>query len=400
MNYGRYQLIKEIGKGSMGMVYQAHDPNLDIQVALKVLRHDRVVSEAFVKRFLSEAKALGRLDHPNIVRVYNVDEDEGTVYIAMEFIEGESLNEILQKKRFSPGEIIELGITVAEALDYAHQKGIVHRDVKPGNILVRSDGRLIITDFGIARIEDPTGHQQTQAGEILGTPAYMSPEQIESRPVDGRSDLFSLGIILYELSTGTRPFKGENLASVFNSVIKESPSQITEIAPSIPGELSAIIMKCLEKSPDERFKTGKELAAVLKNCIKKKEPVEAVIPTTDRKVKNIFLIFLIVITFGLLGGISYYFKFKRGGSLPIEKKVISAFLKTESMPAGANVFINGMFKGKTPVRVELSLDGKYEVRLTLPDHYDWEAQVQLGEEGETPLFVQLIPIENGQSSKK
>src|SRR4030067_1768243 len=283
MNYGRYQIIKEIGKGSMGMVFQSHDPNRDIQVALKVLRQDRVVSEAFVTRFLSEAKALGRLDHPNIVRGYNVDKTEGTVYIAMEFIEGESLNEVMLKKRFSPEEIIEFGITTAEALDYSHQKGIVHRDVKPSNILVRPDGRLKITDFGIARIEDPEGHQQTQAGEILGTPAYMSPEQVESKPVDGRSDLFSLGIILYELSTGKRPFKGESLASVFNSIIKERPSQIREIAPSIPDKLSEIIMKCLEKSPDARFKTGRELAEALRDCIKEGEPAEASIPGFERE---------------------------------------------------------------------------------------------------------------------
>lgn len=394
MNYGRYEIIKELGKGSMGMVFQAHDPNLDIQVALKVLRQDRVVSEAFVKRFLSEAKALGRLDHPNIVRVYNVDEDAGTVYIAMEFIEGEPLNEVMQKKKFSPGEIIEFGITVAEALDYAHQKGIVHRDVKPSNILVRPEGRLKITDFGIARIEDPEGHQQTQAGEILGTPAYMSPEQVESKPVDGRSDLFSLGIILYELSTGTRPFKGENLASVFNAIIKGSPSQIREAAPAIPEELSKIIMKCLEKSPDERFKTGRELAEALKDSTKKEKLVEVVIPATDRKVKINLPLFLIVIALVVLGGGIYYLKFRYAASAHIEKKVIPAFLKTESMPPGANVFIDGMFKGKTPLMLELSLEGKYEVRLTLPDYNDWEAQVQLKNKGETPLFVQLIPVEH------
>lgn len=394
MNYGRYQIIKEIGKGSMGVVFQSHDPNLDIQVALKVLRHDRVVSEAFVKRFLSEAKVLGRLDHPNIVRVYNVDEAEGTVYIAMEFIEGEPLNEVMLKKRFSPEEIIEFGITVAEALDYANQKGIVHRDVKPSNILVRPDGRLKITDFGIARIEDPEGHQQTQAGEILGTPAYMSPEQVESKPVDGRSDLFSLGIILYELSTGKRPFKGENLASVFNSIIKESPAQIREMAPSIPEELSGIIMKCLEKSPDARFKTGNELAEALKDCIKKEGPATAAIPGIERKEKNKFPVLLIVIAFVILGGISSYLIFGKTGPTPIEKKIVPAFLQTESSPPGANVFINGMFKGKTPVRLELSLEGKYEVRLTLPDYHDWEAQVQLKDKGETPLFVELIPVEH------
>lgn len=398
MNYGRYQIIKELGKGSMGVVYQAHDPNLDIQVALKVLRPDRVVSEAFVKRFLAEAKALGRLDHPNIVRVYNVDEAEGTVYIAMEFIEGESLTDVMQGKRFSPEEIAEIGATVAETLDYAHQKGIVHRDVKPSNILIRPDGRLKITDFGIARIEDPTGHQQTQAGEILGTPAYMSPEQVESHPVDGRSDLFSLGIILYELSAGARPFKGESLAGIFNSIIKETPRQIQELTPSIPRELSQVIMKCLQKSPAERFATGRALAAALKDCVVKKEAVTAATPAAESRTKTTVIAAVIMITLVIVGGVFYSLKSKNAEAPPVEKKVVLASLKVDSSPGGANVFINNALKGKTPMEIDLPAGEKYEVRLTLPDYNDWEAQVQLKDAAETPLFVQLMPVDGAQSN--
>ncbi|NMC74873.1 MAG: serine/threonine protein kinase [Geobacteraceae bacterium] len=223
MNIGRYRVVKEIGRGSMGVVYQAEDPNLDLLVALKVLRQDRLANEAFVRRFLSEAKALGRLDHPNIVRVFNVDRDGDTVYIAMEFIEGESLASRMKRQAFSPEALAEFGATVAEALDSAHRSGIVHRDVKPSNILVKSDGRFKITDFGIAHIDDPCAPEQTQAGEILGTPAYMSPEQVLGRPVDGRSDLFSLGIILYELATGTRPFGGEGIHAIFTAIAQETP---------------------------------------------------------------------------------------------------------------------------------------------------------------------------------
>ena len=197
MNYGRHRIVKELGKGAMGVVYQAHDPQIDRLVALKVLRPDRVTTEAFLQRFMKEAKAIGRLSHPNMVIVYDVGEDHGTVYIAMEFLEGKPLNEIIQMDVFQPEEIIDLGVQVAEALDYAHRKGIIHRDIKPSNIIVQPDGQIKITDFGIAHIEDPEATQQTQAGEILGTPAYMSPEQVLSQPVDGRSDLFSLGVILY-----------------------------------------------------------------------------------------------------------------------------------------------------------------------------------------------------------
>jgi serine/threonine-protein kinase len=196
MNFGRYRIEKEIGRGGMGVVYLAQDPNLDLLVALKVLRQDRLGNEDLVRRFLAEAKALGRLDHPNIVRVFNVDRDGDNVYIAMEFIEGESLAALMKVESFKADYIAEFGARIAEALDSAHRNGIVHRDVKPSNILLKADGRFKITDFGIAHIEDPSAPDQTQAGEILGTPSYMSPEQILGRPVDGRSDIFSLGIIL------------------------------------------------------------------------------------------------------------------------------------------------------------------------------------------------------------
>lgn len=393
MNYGRYQIIKELGKGSMGVVYQAHDPNLDVLVALKVLRQDRVVSEAFVRRFLSEGKALGRLDCANIVRVYNVDEASGTVYIVMEFIEGESLNEVMKKKRLSPEEIINIGVTVAETLAYAHQKGIVHRDIKPSNILIRSDGWLKITDFGIAHIEDAYASEQTQAGEILGTPAYMSPEQVMSRPVDGRSDLFSLGIILYELCTGIRPFGGENLAAIFKAITQDEPARITSINPSIPQDLARVIMKCLKKNPDARFESGNALSEALKGCLKKKEPetrgVSAQV-SAQKKSKNIgFILYLVIILMIMTGGIAYYVASHKTKSTSVEE-VRSAYLNIESFPVGARVFIDNMFKGKTPLKIGLPM-GKHEVRLTMPDYHDWEAQVELKEEGETPLSVRLRP---------
>ncbi len=399
MNYGRYQIIKEVGKGSMGVVYQAHDPNLDLTVALKVLRHDRVINEAFVQRFLKEAKVLGRLDRANIVRVFNVDRDSGTIYIAMEFVEGESLNDIMKRKRFSPEEIIKLGITVAETLNYAHQKGIVHRDIKPSNILIRSDGWLKITDFGIAHIEDPYASEQTQAGEILGTPAYMSPEQVMSRSVDGRSDLFSLGIILYELSTGNRPFGGENIAAIFNAITQDNPLEPSKINPAIPQNLSQVIMKCLMKMPDKRFETGNALAEALSGCTGERESVAVIAPTIKKKSKNIvFFISIMVIFASIMGVLSYYFIIPKPviipkpESPPVMENVRSAFFKVESTPIGAQVFVDGMFRGKTPVKVRLLL-GKHEVRLTLPNYHDWEAQVQLNnEEGETPLLVQLIPM--------
>ncbi len=399
MNYGRYQIKEELGKGSMGVVYRAHDPQIDRLVALKVLRHDRVTSEAFVQRFLKEAKAIGRLSHPNIVTVYDVGRDHGTIYIAMEFLEGPPLNEVIQEKRLTLGEIVDLGVQMAEALDYAHQKGIVHRDIKPTNIIVTPDGQAKITDFGIARIEDPSAIQQTQAGEILGTPVYMSPEQVMGRPVDGRSDLYSLGVILYELSTQKRPFRGDSIAAIFRAITQDTPAEPAITDSSISRELSGLVMKSLNKRPDERLQTGKAMAEALKACLVEREP--------RPKHRGLF-VFIAFIVVSMVGGLAYYYMVAKGkpeqpvesalefssrGESPSGVQVARpGVLKVESVPTGAQVFLDGSFQGKTPLTLELPL-GKYEVRLSLPDYYEWEAQLQLSEEGETPLYCRLIPME-------
>lgn len=370
----------------MGVVYRAYDPQIDRPVALKALREDRMTSEAFVQRFLKEAKAIGRLSHPNIVTVYDAGEDQGTIYIAMELLEGSSLNRMAEGNRLTLKETVNLGIQIAETLDYAHRKGIVHRDVKPSNIIHQSNGQIKITDFGIAHIEDPSASVQTQAGEILGTPAYMSPEQVLSRPVDGRSDLFSLGIILYELCAGRRPFGGENMAAIFHAITQDNPPEPTKINPTISQELSQIILKCLRKMPDDRFETGHALARALSESLGEKK----LLPQKESKKKSLFLslVILMVLAFG---GVSYYFILPRVTKPPAVEKVSLGSLKVESQPLGAQVFIDGAFKGKTPLTLGLPV-GKHEVRLTLPEHHDWEAQVQLKEEGETPLLVRLIPI--------
>ena len=283
MNYGRYQIIKEVGRGSMGVVYQCRDPHIDRLVAVKVLRTDRLESENFVQRFLKEAKVIGRLAHPNIVTIYDVGEEQGTVYIAMEFLEGIALSELMRANRPPLQDVVRLGVQLAETLDYAHQKGVVHRDVKPSNIVVQPDGQIRITDFGIAHVDDSTATLQTQAGEIMGTPAYMSPEQVLSQPVDPRSDIFSLGIILYELTTGRRPFGGDSksLVTVFNEIVELAPPEPVSLAAAIPGELSRVIMKALNKDPTQRFQSGKEMAEALKSALA--APVSAPLGTMTPK---------------------------------------------------------------------------------------------------------------------
>ncbi|MGA1842766.1 MAG: protein kinase domain-containing protein [bacterium] len=399
MKYGRYEIVKEIGRGSMGVVFEAYDPNIERPVALKVLREDRVTNQAFVERFIKEAKAIGRLSHPNIVTVYDVGQDHGTIYIAMEFLTGTPLNKIIEKKGFSVEETIDLGIQIAEVLDRANKKGIVHRDIKPSNIILMEDGQVKITDFGIAHIEDSSSPQLTQVGEILGTPTYMAPEQVTGGHVDGRADIFSLGCILYELITGQRPFGGSSLTAVLRSVTQDNPEEPVNINPQIPEALSSIIMKCLKKNPNERFQTGGATLKALKDCLQEKEvPVpEPFLFEVNNKSKKFYLkILMSIILICIVGGVILLITPKKKLP-PILPKSIApigekAILTVKSVPNGADIFVDGQFKGKAPQNIEMPL-GKHEVKLTLSKYYDWEAQIQLKEQGEFPLDVELVPIE-------
>jgi serine/threonine-protein kinase len=318
MNYGRYEIISELGKGAMGIVYLAHDPNINRKIALKILRPERVSSPDFLHRFLKEALAIGRLAHHNIVTVYDVGEDRETVYIAMEYLEGRPLNQLAKEETLNIKQVIDIGTQVADALDYAHSKGIIHRDIKPQNIILTNDGKVKITDFGIAHIEDPESSLQTQAGEILGTPSYMSPEQVMGEKVDGRSDLFSLGVILYELATGgTRPFKGGNLASIFKSITMDEPVIPVKENPQIPPYLSDSIMKSLRKEPEKRFQAGREMSQALVDSVKEK-PIS--IETKQDSGKNsssiIFVLVLIIIVLLVSGGVFLLKRDSTGKSSP------------------------------------------------------------------------------------
>jgi eukaryotic-like serine/threonine-protein kinase len=265
---GRYEIVAEVGRGAMGAVYKARDPKIDRFVAIKtVLLHQSVVQEQqdFRRRFFIEAKAAGRLLHPGIVAVFDVGEDPETSdpYIVMEYIEGITLRELLASKgkKLPVDDALRIVQELAEALDYAHSQGVVHRDIKPANILVTKDGQAKISDFGIAQL-DLT--HMTLPGRVLGTPAYMSPEQLEGEQVDGRSDLFSLGAILYTSLTGHRPFQGNSATTVCFKVANREPLQATSLAPELPQELDAVIARALAKDPAERYQRGTEFAEDLR----------------------------------------------------------------------------------------------------------------------------------------
>jgi serine/threonine-protein kinase len=374
----------------MGVVYRAHDPSIDRTVALKVLRKDRVTSETFVRRFLKEAKAIGRLSHANSVIVFDIGEDQGTIYIAMEFLEGESLQDVIEARELGIKEVVDLGIQVAETLDYAHCKGVVHRDIKPSNIILSPSGQIKITDFGIAHIDDPAATMQTMAGEVMGTPAYMSPQQVMGQPTDGRTDLFSLGVILYELCTGGRPFGGEGkgLNTVFNEILRDDPKEPARISAKVPTELSAIIMKCLSKEPEGRFQTGLELAEALRKLRVEsvEQPRSSEIsrvrpgPALERpRAASILVLLGAILAMAVMG---YFFKDWFFAPAKVASVVV------ESRPAGAGIFVNGEAKGKAPVALDLPL-GTYNIKASLAGYEDREVRLELTENRSYPVSFSL-----------
>jgi serine/threonine protein kinase len=279
LKLGRYEVVRELGKGAMGIVYLAKDPLIGRLVALKTIRvnahADDDEAKEFQQRFIREAQAAGILNHPSIVTVHDIgqDEENGTSFIAMEFVEGNNLKEVLSQGRTLNFEQIgDIIAQVAEALDFAHAKGIVHRDVKPANIILIEGNRAKITDFGIAKIASG-GANLTTTGQFLGTPNYMAPEQIKGAPVDGRTDIFSLGICLYECLTRRKPFGGDSLTSISYKIVHEPFAPLNEINPQIPIGYEDVVANCLAKDPSKRYQRGKDLASALRAVIRGERPV-------------------------------------------------------------------------------------------------------------------------------
>jgi len=262
--FGRYQIVREIGHGAMGVVYEALDPTIGRKIALKAIRFDGIgtTADEAARRFKNEARAAGGLNHPNIVTVYDAGEDSGLLYLAMEFIEGSTLEALIREQRtIATAQTIDIIRQVCAGLDFAHAKGIIHRDVKPGNIMLASNGLAKITDFGIAR----AGEAMTITGQVVGTPNYMSPEQVLGKPLDGRSDLFSVGVILYEMVTGERPFEGQSITTIMYKIVHETPIPPRKLDSTIHPGLSAVIEKALSKSADDRFPNGEALVRALQD---------------------------------------------------------------------------------------------------------------------------------------
>jgi eukaryotic-like serine/threonine-protein kinase len=282
---GRYVLERVLGKGAMGIVYEALDPKLHRKVAIKTIlisQLDEETAKDFSMRFVREAHAVARLNHPNIVQVYDFGEEGDIAYLVMEFIRGNELKSaLITNQVFDRKQSVRIMCELLDALDFAHEAGVVHRDIKPANVMLDSQGRAKLTDFGVARVTDAdrTNAERTQAGTMVGTPAYMSPEQIQGQRVDRRSDIFSAGIILYQFLTGQKPFTGEGAWTVAKKIIHDDPPMPSSINVAVSPEFDRVVAKALAKNPDQRYATAREFAEALRRAAEGKPALPEAEPT-------------------------------------------------------------------------------------------------------------------------
>ncbi|HKF41563.1 MAG TPA: serine/threonine-protein kinase, partial [Thermoanaerobaculia bacterium] len=273
---GRYEIRSKLGKGGMGEVYLAQDTKLDRKVALKTLPVEFAANPDRMRRFMEEAKAVSALNHPNIVTIHEIDQADSVHFITTEFIDGETLRQRMRRGPLKWKEVLDVATQIASALSEVHAAGIVHRDVKPENVMLRGDGIAKVLDFGIAKLverlppesgdsDPPAGTAVTEQGVVFGTDAYLSPEQARGVTMDGRSDIWSLGVVLYEMAAGRAPFQGKTPSHVIVAILENDPPPLARFAPGTPPELQRIVRKCLAKEPGERYQTARDLTIDLKN---------------------------------------------------------------------------------------------------------------------------------------
>src|SRR5450759_1532205 len=265
---GPYEIQSPLGAGGMGEIYRATDTKLGRDVALKVLPAEMAHDPERLGRFRLEAKALAQLDHPNIVTIHSVEECSGIHFLTMQLADGLPLDRLIPQGGLPVEQIVEIASALGDALAAAHEKGIVHRDLKPANVMVSNEGRVKVLDFGLAKdvraanIGDATltSASHTQVGVVMGTPAYMSPEQTSGRPLDHRTDIFSLGVLLHEIATGRRPFEGSSSAELISAILRDAPPSVTDVRPDLPNDLARIVRRCLEKDPRHRLQTARDVS--------------------------------------------------------------------------------------------------------------------------------------------
>jgi serine/threonine protein kinase len=329
----RYQIIEELGRGGMGRVYKAVDTEVNEKIALKLIKPEIAADKKTIERFRNELKFARKIRHKNVCQMYDLSKEEGSYYITMEFVPGDDLKSLIRRMgRLSPGQAITITKQVCDGLAEAHKLGVVHRDLKPQNIMIDQDGNARIMDFGIARSLEGKGI--TGAGVMIGTPDYMSPEQVEGKETDQRSDIYSLGVILYEMVIGQAPFEGDTPFTIGIKHKSEAPKDPKELNPQIPDDLSRIILSCLEKEKDSRYQSADELRSELKALDQGMPTTEKVIPKrkplTSREitvtfgVKRLIVPALILLAIILAGTILWRNVFNKGAPLlPTEKHSIA-----------------------------------------------------------------------------
>ncbi len=278
---GRYDLLRVLGKGAMGLVYEGRDPNLDRRVAIKTIKVENLSEEAAAEyevRFRTEARSAARLQHPNIVSVYDSDRDGDVAFLVMEFIQGDDLKQHLdQGERHTLEQTLAIMSDLLAALDYAHRQNIVHRDIKPANLLIEANGRVKLTDFGVARIQDSGDATRTQ-GSMVGTLKYMSPEQVQGQPIDSRADLFAAGVVLYQLLTGKRPFDGDSDFAIIQQIVAQDPPPPSSFNSKLPGAMDAVVARALAKSRERRFANGLDFSTALQSAAQQASDPTAIAP--------------------------------------------------------------------------------------------------------------------------
>jgi serine/threonine-protein kinase len=427
---GRYEILSELGRGAMGIVYLAKDPKIDRTVAIKSLHPGLFEQDKTAKdRFQQEVHALGRLIHQNIVSIFDTGEDPktGNPYIVTEYVAGMSLAERLKEgPPLSIEQACRIGAQLCSALDFAHEKRIVHRDIKPGNILVSPDLQTVkLTDFGIARLE---GGGVTQTGQLVGTPRYMSPEQCRAEAIDGRSDLFSVGAVLYEMVTGQKAFPANEVTAALLQVMKDTPLAPTSVSQEVPQALSDVIMKALQKSPLDRFMSGKEMAEVILTqasvspvpyspTVNHPIQVETTwVPPPEvaannregRWIKPVVAMGVVLMVAGW-GGWKWYDAQPRP-TPPFEERIgeekttsppaqeapnraiVTGALNLSTTPDGAKVVIDGKEYGMTPLTVELPA-GSHDLEVAKPGYHLLEATLEVVSNETIPMDLTLTKEE-------